>query len=268
MSRRASLGRVLTLMTLVLHAFGAIGWWWFMPGGFALDHPRFWLNQIFPWAVVLMSVLGMVGSFVRCRVLLATVWSFPWLWIAATATAFILFPKSAGFFGWLMISASVMVSLGPLCLGLWKGHPCVALPSSGAGALLGALALLAMRAPAPDTRPLNLPPPTATPIQIASPVVFERVELHPGKESVGFRAGNLTITIKPLLEFQGSSPDGFWSIFAPPSDRPRFDRTLRQVTRSAPANSPATALEALAFYDGRVPGVLQITGPGTGTPQR
>ena len=47
--------RLFWLAVLTAHGTAAVAWWWLLPGGFPMTHPRFWVNQALP-----VMVLGMV----------------------------------------------------------------------------------------------------------------------------------------------------------------------------------------------------------------
>ena len=46
----------LTLTALVLHSLTGLAWWWLMPHGFGVSHPRFWLNTVMPLSVAKVTL--------------------------------------------------------------------------------------------------------------------------------------------------------------------------------------------------------------------
>jgi hypothetical protein len=62
-------------LTFAAHALAAALVWVVLPGGFAADHPRFWVNRALPAALLA---------------------AFPAMWAGAAVSARIIFPRSAG----------------------------------------------------------------------------------------------------------------------------------------------------------------------------
>ncbi|HEY2251831.1 MAG TPA: hypothetical protein VGH74_12250 [Planctomycetaceae bacterium] len=89
---RAFLWRIVVYLHLAPAAF----WWWLMPGGFPLAHPRFWANAVFPVVVIAVCLACLWAERRRNAALrAATAVTIPAFWLAATAFACVLFPVSA-----------------------------------------------------------------------------------------------------------------------------------------------------------------------------
>src|SRR5436190_14242887 len=83
-------------LVVYLHLAPAAFWWWIMPGGFPLTHPRFWANEVFP-VVAVAVCLTCLWSERRANAVLraATAVTIPAFWLAATVIAGFIFPISA-----------------------------------------------------------------------------------------------------------------------------------------------------------------------------
>src|SRR5688572_21151994 len=88
-----ALARLLLSCVVTVHLVLAAAWWWLMPGGFPLSHPRFWVNRVLP-----PVVLALAGAYVWARyrrrddvlrLLGLTIAAF---WMAAAVSGRITFP--------------------------------------------------------------------------------------------------------------------------------------------------------------------------------
>src|SRR5688572_29404882 len=52
--------RVLVLLFAAMHLLAAVGVWQLMPGGFPVDHPRFWVIRVLPVVVIAFAVAVIV----------------------------------------------------------------------------------------------------------------------------------------------------------------------------------------------------------------
>jgi hypothetical protein len=212
---------------------------WLAPGGFPVWHARFWINGVFP-----LALLGLVGSAVAAsrgrrddwlRALLA---AFPAGWGAAAVMARVVFPVTFERLFWPPLYVAVLMGAAVYLTfrrhGAMPGRPIVAVAVPAA--LAGAMVPLSQCAPAPDTHPLgySMPVPVvpAQPPSVAD-VLQEwpggRLRVHPGDGSVSIKAGRLTVRAEPLLKFISRSPDGCWGILAPPRQRDGPDLVLRSA---------------------------------------
>lgn len=214
--------RLFWLLVLGFHAVAAVGWWWLMPGGFPGSHPRFWSNGVAPVVVLGVVVAAVIAArrerWERLRFILA---AFPAAWAGAALAARIVFPIT---FRWVflipLLGAALMGGTWALTFRrrpFGKGWPVWG--STLAALCLGAIAPLALRAPAPGVRP-NIqatasepgpPPPSGR--------LGPRLFVAPGDGSATVKAGSVTLSVQPLLRFISRSPDGCPSILAPVSLR-------------------------------------------------
>jgi hypothetical protein len=220
------------------HAAGAALAWWLLPGGFPWEHPRFWINRVLPWIVVAVSGMGLVGvwrknSLVRqsAAVFIVAVWT------SALVASTITYPISARRF-WppaLVITGLIWAACLVSCRRHWSWRWPV-LTALAAGSLIGAILPLGVRAPEADTTPLGDSTPwpriSRDSQPVASTVRVSRIaSLAPQSAEAEVRFGRVTISVRPLLEFESVSPDRCWTIFTPRSYRP--NSRLRLVdTRS------------------------------------
>ena len=51
-ARERRLSSLFWLAIVVVHAIAGLIWWWMMPAGFPLTHPRFLLHRVVPWILV------------------------------------------------------------------------------------------------------------------------------------------------------------------------------------------------------------------------
>jgi len=218
-----ALHRLFWLLVLGLHAVAAIGWWWLMPGGFPISRPRFWSNGVAPFVVFGVVVASVIAArrerWERLRFLLA---AFPAAWAGAALVARVVFPIT---FRWAFLIPLLGAALmgGVLVLtfrrrSLGKGWPVWG--SALAALCFGAVSPLALRAPAPDTHPLNVqatePPAGPAP---SNGRLGPRLFISPGDGSATVKTRGVTLSVQPLLRFISRSPDGCLSILAPVSLR-------------------------------------------------
>ncbi len=203
-------------------AAGALVWWWNMPHGFPPEHPRFWVNQVLPWALVGLAVSGSYAiENGRAALAQAVLLTLPIGTAAALVAAASCFPLSSRRF-WLPGSLAV---LGLQVLWVYSTEPrrlgrLGAITMGLLAAAAGGAAVFAQRGPEPDTRPLNMPPPEVVgEVDVARPP--GRLELpggwsvRPSDGAVLGTAGALHLELAPLLWFESVSPDRCWTILAP-----------------------------------------------------
>ncbi len=220
------------------HVLGAALAWWLLPGGFPWGHPRYWTNRVLPLVVLAVAAAGLWGVWRRHhRAYLSAAVFVVAMATAAVVAGSILFPTSARRF--LPPALVITVMLWVSCLAACRGQRLSCWPvvtALAAGVLIGAMVPVAERAPATDTRPLgnSLAWPEVAPIAGATPLripVGRSASLTPLSGEAEVHIGRMTISVRPLLEFESVSPDRCWTIFTPPSYRP--DGRLRLVgTRS------------------------------------
>ena len=205
-------------------------WWFLMPGGFEINHPRFWANAVAPIAGLGVSLAALAalraesrralrwlllvwpaaafGAAVMGRLLFPVTLSFLWLipMVASLAMGFALAPLWGGA-GWRTLA-------GGMCLGIFVAFAATAL-------------VWTQYPPTPRTRPSS---DTLTPI--APDPTPKTPDFHPGVirlgrtttvhatgASLNVRLSPLSISVNPLLTFLNGSKDGCWSVFARAVDR-------------------------------------------------
>lgn len=230
---------LLWLAVLIGHVLGAGLWWWVMPGGFPVGHPRFWTNRVFPPVVLGLGVAGIValhrGRIGRLGMLLPL---WPAFWIGASLSGRLVFPITASrlwlvpFVGALGLALTLVSIAG-------RARPrALAWIARGLALLLGALLPVSQAPPRAGTRPVALALPVIAPPDAPdeSPlrgleILRPGVALYAGDASVSVKLAPLTFTIDPLLRFESRSPDGCWTVFARALDRAPVSPRLRQGAR-------------------------------------
>jgi hypothetical protein len=208
------------------HAAGAALAWWLLPGGFPCEHPRFWTNRVLPWILVAAAGVGLMGVWRRnglarqsAAVFIVAVWT------SALATGAIIYPVSALRFGppVSVITALFWTACLISCRRHWSWRRPV-LAALAIGILIGSFLPLAERAPTSDTTPLNdsvtwpwpelccFAQPVTSLIRVGHSASFTT---HNAEAEVHF--GRMTVSVRPLLEFESVSPDRCWTIFTPRS---------------------------------------------------
>jgi hypothetical protein len=229
--------RIFWLLVLGLHAVVAGAALWLLPGGFPATHPRFWSNWIVP--IVLALAVALAVSMARRHrydLLGAILAGFPIGWAGAAISLRILFPVT--FRSIFAVPLAGAVLMGAAWLLTFRRQPMspnvrrLIWANGLASALFGSIILpLSQRAPAADTRPLNIPMP-AMPSEPASRSINggklnSRLWVSPGDGSVMVKVGNVGVNIRSLLTFISRSPDGCSTILAPRSYREAPDLRLR-----------------------------------------
>jgi len=208
-------------MIFVAHATGAVAWWWMMPGGFPLDHPRFWVNRVLPWVVLGTAVVGRLAlrkRHERCYQSAAVACTV--LWTAATIAGVLAFPRSAARFFPPVALLAFLLGLAYLLAfrgRLWARE--LAWIGILSAALGGALPWT-QRAPEGDTRPSGDAPPHAADSlgDVDSPPLLSLNGTHrlaTADGTVRTTFGGLTVDVEPLLTFESRSPDRCWTNLAP-----------------------------------------------------
>lgn len=198
--------RVCWIAVFALVGLCALAWWNLMPSGFAVAHPRFWSNSVLPWVWIVTAALGLYGS-VRAPALLQWLALAPFAaLLSALVTIRVSHPLTAqGPYWWAMVGPVVL--LGGLALITMRGSaqgwhllPAIAFIGLGAGFPLS------LRAPPASTRPLGRIEPSSA--------------LAASDDFVIYQQHRLRLQLSPLLTFGSRSPDGAWTLFAPPGAGP------------------------------------------------
>src|SRR5579863_399825 len=251
-------------LVIYLHLTPAVFWWWLMPGGFPLSHPRFWTNAVFPVVAIAVCLTCLwAGRRENSPLRPALAVTIPAFWLAATASASILYPISARRFLPPALVCCVVVS-GVFWwsfrgqFGQWRRLVTAAIPAMAIAVGL----VWAQRGGEPDTSPANISLPQfepnvdsrlmMIPVRLADHVTVQgstgRVVLRHiiRHESIGSSTDgandlwdkptipdrNYSIDIEPLLSFESRSPDGFWTIVSPKDHKTGPVRQLKSMRQS------------------------------------
>lgn len=256
--------RVSVQVLLGLQAVAAAAWWWASPGGFPIDHLKFWANGVVPVLIDLAVGFALWSLWTRKQPRFsAAMAAFAIFSLVGVTTTVILFPHSARRLMLAGLSLAV-VQTAFAAHSLWKRplHWKLLVCGSCIGAMSALIMVFAQQGPPSDTRPLNP----------AMPVLGEaeqtngrsRIELAPytivnsARATVDVRCGKLRIDCQPLLSFHDFSPDRCWSIFRP-RDVPLFaQHKLSSVVQSTSRISLAYGVDASLHVDANDADVLQI----------
>jgi hypothetical protein len=224
------------------HTVVAGVWLAMMPGGFPCWHVRFWMNSVLPWAVIVLSVTGVVAVWRKRSVAyLATVTFFPIAWTAGLVVAAVIFPISSRRLAVPGLAATAVLwgAWWVTCRHHWAWRwPMAA--AVGMAMAAGSLVPMAQRAPEPSTRPAGVPFPNHD-LATTPTGVPPRLEITPGTAvrtsdgEVTVRCRQLTVALQALLEFESVSPDRCWTIFAPRERRGVWVPRLRGYRADADA---------------------------------
>lgn len=244
--------RILWLLLLVAHALGGVGWWAMMPGGFPVDHPRFWVNRVLP-AVVAIGIVAAIVAAKRDRRRPARDWlvALTTMYVAMAVTMVALFPQSG-----LYPAAIVMVGAGVMALAAFDrsmrglGNRGTAIAGAVVGVAIGVAVIATQRAPQASTLPsaastlrkalavtTAATAPTAPSAKLSRGVVRlgGGVSVHPGDGSLDLAHDRLIASLYPLLTFTSRSPDRFWTCFASRAARQGSQRVMYANNVSADA---------------------------------
>lgn len=258
---RAALWRGLRAVHLSGHLVGALAWILLFPGGFPIEHARFWVNRALPVVVVGATGVALVCLWRRRdvgadRVALALVgfwvgvagswlWTFPTSRLRAAALLCVLVGPQVALAGAAILRSRV----------LSRGHACASL----LGVVLGAGVPATQFAPPAATRPSSDPMPQVPPRAIAAPPA-RSIVLTPHVEVLSDRGvvratGAVAVEVAPLLTFGSRSLDRGWTLLARARDRAGPPRRLTATLQSAET--------VTALYEQDGPQRLDVT-RGTG----
>src|ERR1041385_5931269 len=150
--------RLSWMSVLAAHIVVAGLWWWLLPHGFAISHPRFWVNEVLPIAVIL-SAVGVTWMARRGQAaaapLFLTCLGMICLTIGTVGRG--LFPLSAR--GLFIVPSAWGIFVLAVAMGNQDGAPRAKPISTILAALIGIAIGTALvfteRAPLPSTHPAN-----------------------------------------------------------------------------------------------------------------
>ena len=231
--------RITAEIVLVAHGIGAVGWWWLTPGGFPLNHSRFWLNQVWPIVQFAIAVIGLVALARRKPELLTLILlACAMMWIACVDSARLVFPITTGKL-WIwpfVISVAVLGWLLKKHYGKPRSRRTL-LIASLIGVVIGAFPVWAVRGPDASTHPLVLDvadesSPEGEPKVVGAVSLSESVNVMSASGLVSIQHGEYRLQIEPLLSFEHISPDRCWSLLIPKSHRHLPPRRITEVRKS------------------------------------
>jgi hypothetical protein len=226
--RISFVGRTVLETVLAVHLVVAAVYWWLSPKGFPVNHSRFWLNSVIPLVIVAIVIFALLEVLRRRpKVPVLCFAGGGAAWVAAIIAGRVLFPLSlsplwlAGIFPFLCIVVCCYLSARTTFLPVYAWFFAMLI-----GALVGLFAVWAQVPRVPTTYPsghaglqdfnnVRQPVPSAL-VPINDPYRF-----HSTLAELSMDCGRVTVHCCPLLTFDRVSPDGFWSILAPPPQRPR-----------------------------------------------
>lgn len=207
----------LMVVALVLHGLMAVMMVRALPRGFPVGQLRFGSNLVVPVLIAAGCIAGLVLLRRRPRGASAVVWGLAGCWGAGGVVASLFHPRSLPL-AWVA-GVAVAVGLGALAWPDWRRSWFQVGGLLLTGAVLGAVVVLAQRAPLASTRPVNAELPRVNTGWGAGSAQWKNpdgnVRVSPQEAVVWMECGGLKLRLEPLLTFISRSPDRFWSNLAP-----------------------------------------------------
>ena len=203
----------------VLAACLFIGWFFLLPKGFPLDHPRWWANGAIPLLCALLGLVNIAGCFKQFAVANSLIPALPAVVTGLVIGCFVMYFRSLASLQALVI----LLPWGYFCFGAWRQlrqreASQRNVPLSAVCLAIGACWAVTQQAPAATTRPMATAfPPEVTPLSGAA-ILAART----------YDSASCQLSIDPFLTFESTSPDGFWTLFSPghePEFSPRHGLT-------------------------------------------
>lgn len=204
-------------VVFLAHALAAVMYWYVSPKGFPLDHHRFWLNSVLPLLVIAVACCGMLRN--RWQLVVYSSLALACGWLGGSLAGRVLFPASSrGFWQLGVVLALIQFALVRLVARGHQPKPIGLVFSVLLGLLAGAYSVYAQIPPSASTRPINQPPAQIEFVAGSSSgtSTADQTMFQPVIGEVLLRAEEVSIRCNPRLAFDRVSPDGFWSLLAPP----------------------------------------------------
>ena len=233
------LANIIWMLIFAMYGGVAAIWWLITPHGFPFNHPRFWANFGFPLITSIVALLGILALFLsRVGFAKAVVVFFLGLTYSAFILSLIQFPISFGpsnglrFLLFILVISGVSLLL--LLLTVWffwfhrkKTVPYALVIVGAVTSMMAGVGIVkTQQSLPPATVPLNGTIPTAFRNLSQSESRFQQFisfengnEISPEDAVVQTQCGKLRLQISPILTFTSRSPDRFWTLFAPPTNR-------------------------------------------------
>ncbi len=212
----------------------------FLPHGFPFFHPRSVLGTFAPACIAAAAVaLGAALAFVS-RAGMRWVAALPAFWASVALGLWRVFPVTGSEVARPMGAAALVLA----AVAWWTTRSSTVLellPAVVVGAAAGQVVARCERPAAPSTRPWPGEPPRGSGGRVSGRWALGPVSVEGSTLGVSWHGQAASVLIAPLLEFDRTSPDVFWSIFT-------------GEVRAVPAVSGVTpAPDALRFWaaDGR-----------------
>ena len=231
--------RLTSECVLAFHGVVATAWWWLTPGGFSLGHSRFWMNRVWPLALLAIAVFGIWAVARRRHSLLKlALLSLAVMWLAGAISARLMFPLTASELWWW----GLLVGCAGVALAVrWDSPPAsrhVGLVSAIlVGAMLGSFVPWVLRGPDPSTKPIgdqaaNVSTAEGTVKSKPTVALGSSVNVQAASGLVSIQHEPYRLQIEPLLSFEHISPDRCWSILIPPAFQRLLFRRVEGVLHS------------------------------------
>lgn len=205
------------VVALVLHGLVAVMMVRALPRGFPVGQLRFWSNLAVPVLIAVGCLAGVVLLRSRPRGAAAVLWGLAGCWGAGGVVASLFYPRSLPL-AWVA-GGGVAVALGVLAWPDWRRAWLAMAGLLLTGAVLGAVVVLAQRAPLASTRPSNAELPRMDSGWVGGAAHWKNpagnVNVSPNESVVSMECGGLKLRLEPLLTFLSRSPDRSWSNLAP-----------------------------------------------------
>jgi hypothetical protein len=198
--------RTAAAVVLAVHLAAGIAALILLPHGFAPDDLHLWSNTVIPALASVVTATALVRFFFfrsRASTVSVLVAAASGGWTSAVITGAVLFPTSMSP---ARCAAPASVALALLVFAWWAAERrALSIVALVVGGGLGAVVILAQRAPLASTRPVG--------------GALSEVRGEPSSEDaavgqVAFTCGKNKMRIKPLLSFQSRSPDRTWPLLA------------------------------------------------------
>ncbi|MDQ3336370.1 MAG: hypothetical protein M4D80_14470 [Myxococcota bacterium] len=234
-----------------VHIAAAAYAWQQLPHGFGADHPRFWTNQVLPFAIVALGAACLFGLWRRrARLAAVTISVFVGLHVAMAAAWIVVFPIT-GKRPALMTAAIAVVLCACAIASLWRARGMRVPVAIGAviGLLIGSALPWSQRGPDAGTHPAPARQ-LGQPTEAATPALPPWLRASPHAGALSIEIGLARIELHPLLTFISRSPDRGWTLLADAEDR-------IGPTRSYAGTSVAAATTTY-HYAGDEPAIVRV----------
>jgi hypothetical protein len=227
------------LIVLVAHAVAATAWLWLEPGGFPLDHPRFWANGPLPaaglaWCLACLFMMHRGQDERAVPALLA----FPSAWCGAGLAIRFLFPIT--FWRLWLVPLAIAASMAAAIVPFWSwpvGRKRYAFAAVAAAGFCLGVGMIGSQAPGetgthPHDSVISVPGNGAIQSDGSPPgVVYlnPRTAISTSEGSITTRLPGMTLEVQPLLRFLSRSPDGCPVVLIRADDRAGPEPKLRGI---------------------------------------